>query len=266
LGSSVIEQMMTSRYVTVIGILGDPASGKTACLSSLYLLLSNDRLAGWSFADSQSLMGFEDIARGARHWNEGEVPEQMTVHTELSDDREPGFLHLRLKRVQDGKCVDFALPDLPGEWTKDLVRTARSDRFEFLKSADVLWLIVDGRTLKNLQQRQRVIHRVGQLAGRIRALIQGDMPKMILVLTHRDEAEVPEAVISRIHTELAKHACSASVMAVASFSDTDAFKPGHGLSDLLDASTTSVRPAPPFWPNRTAHKNARAFICYRREP
>lgn len=266
LGSGVIGQMMTSRYVTVIGILGDPASGKTACLASLYLLASNDLLTGWSFADSRSLMGFEDIARGARHWNEGKVPEQMTVHTELSDDREPGFLHLRLKRARDGKCVDFALPDLPGEWTKDLVRTARSDRFEFLKSADVLWFVVDGRTLHNLQQRQGVISRLGQLAGRLRALIQDGMPKMILVLTHRDEMEVPEAVIVRIHTELAKHACSASVMVVASFSGNNAFKPGHGLSDLLDASTASLLPAPPFWPNRTANKDVRAFICHRREP
>lgn len=266
LGSGVIGRMMTSRYVTVIGILGDPASGKTACLASLYLLVSNDRLTGWSFADSQSLMGFEDIARGARHWNEGQVPEQMTVHTELSDDREPGFLHLRLKRARDGKSVDFALPDLPGEWTRDLVRTARSDRFEFLKSADVLWLVVDGRTLQNLQQRQGAISRLGQLAGRLRALIQGDMPKMILVLTHRDEGEVPEAVIGRIHTELAKHAVSASVMAVASFSANDAFKPGHGLSDLVDASTAFPPPAASFWPNRTANEGARAFICHRREP
>ena len=266
LGSSVIGQMMTSRYLTVIGILGDPASGKTACLASLYLLASNDLLTGWSFADSRSLMGFEDIVRGARHWNEGQVPEQMTVHTELSDDREPGFLHLRLKRALDGKCVDFALPDLPGEWTKDLVRTARSDRFEFLKSADVLWFFLDSRTLHNVQQRQGVISRLGQLAGRLRALIQGDMPKMILVLTHRDEAEVPEAVIGRIHTELAKHASSASVIAVASFSHNDAFKPGHGLSELLDASTASVLQATPFWPNKTAYKDARAFIRHRREP
>jgi len=265
LGSGVIGQMMTSRYVTVIGILGDPASGKTACLASLYLLVSNDRLTGWSFADSRSLMGFEDIARGARIWNEGQIPEQMTVHTELSDDREPGFLHLRLKRAVDGKCVDLALPDLPGEWTKDLVRQSRSDRFEFLKSADVLWLVVDGRTLQDLQQRGGVISRLGQLAGRLRALIQGNMPKMILVLTHRDEGEVPEAVIERIRTELAKHDVSASVVAVASFSDSHAFKPGHGLSELVDVSTASAPPVAPFWPTRSAYEGARAFLCHRRE-
>lgn len=265
LGAGVMDQMMASRYVTVIGILGDPASGKTACLASLYLLVSNDRLTGWSFADSRSLMGFEDIARGARVWNEGQIPEQMTVHTELSDDREPGFLHLRLKRAQDGKCFDLALPDLPGEWTKDLVLKSRFDRFEFLKSADVLWLVVDGRSLLNLHQRGGVISRLGQLSGRLRALIKGIMPKIILVVTHRDEGEVPEAVIGRIHTELAKHEVSVSVMAVASFSDNPQIKPGYGLSELVDASTASASQVPSFWPARAASEGASGFLCHRRE-
>lgn len=91
LGPDKIEEMMRNRYVTVVGILGDPESGKTACLASLYLLVSNAMLKGWSFADSQSLMAFEEIARGARGWNEGHPPEQMTMHTEMADERQPGF-------------------------------------------------------------------------------------------------------------------------------------------------------------------------------
>lgn len=265
LGSAVIEEMMQSRYVTVVGILGDPASGKTACLASLYLMLSNDCLTGWSFADSRSLMGFEDIARGARHWNEGQIPEQITVHTELSDDREPGFLHLRLKRTADGRCFDLALPDLPGEWTKDLVRTSNSDRFAFLKSADVLWMVVDGRTLMNVHQRQGVIIRLGQLAGRVSTLIQGQMPKVILVLTHRDESEVAKAVIDRIHNELSKHALQASVISVASFSGSTTLKAGHGLPELIDASVALRQPNTPFWPSKAAQEDARAFLCHRRE-
>jgi hypothetical protein len=64
LGLEAINEMMAARYMTVVGILGDPESGKTACLACLYLLVSNAMLEGWSFADSRSLMGFEDIARG----------------------------------------------------------------------------------------------------------------------------------------------------------------------------------------------------------
>jgi hypothetical protein len=154
LGPEVIEEMMASGYVTVVGILGDPGSGKTACLTSLYLLVSNAVLEGWSCVDSRSLMAFEEIARGARRWNEGQLPEQMTVHTEMADDRRTGFLHLRLRRASDGRRVDLALPDLPGEWTKTLIRSSRSDRLDFLRSADAIRLVVDGRTLENREQRK----------------------------------------------------------------------------------------------------------------
>ena len=46
LGPDAVSGMMASRYVTVVGILGDPESGKTACLVSLYLMVANARLDG----------------------------------------------------------------------------------------------------------------------------------------------------------------------------------------------------------------------------
>jgi len=57
LGLDVVNGLMRSRYVTGIGILGESNSGKTACLVSLYLLVSNGLLQGWTFADSASLTG-----------------------------------------------------------------------------------------------------------------------------------------------------------------------------------------------------------------
>ena len=243
LGPEVIERMMLSRYVTIVGILGDPESGKTACLASLYLLISDAQLEGWSYADSRSLMAFEESARGARHWNKGRPPEQMTVHTEMADERRPGFLHLRLRRASDGRCVDLALPDLPGEWTKSLIRSSRSDRLEFLKSADVIWLIVDGKTLIERELRQGAISRLGQLAGRLRAMIDGAMPRLLLVVTHRDAGETPAGVLDRIHLEMAKHNVTVDVIPVAPFSDNDAFKAGFGLASLV------VPPGIPAWPD-----------------
>src|SRR5206468_4014081 len=109
-------------------------AGKTAALVSLYLLVSRDKLGGRHFADSRSLMGFDQISHGARRWNEGALPDQLTVHTELGDDRSAGFLHLRL-RSDDGETVDILLPDLPGEWTAALIDSNRVDRLEFLKTA-----------------------------------------------------------------------------------------------------------------------------------
>lgn len=264
LGTAAIGEMMSGKYVSVVGILGYPDSGKTACLASLYLLASNDRLAGWSFADSCSLMAFEEISRGARRWNGGELPDQMTVHTEMADDRQPGFLHLRLKRDADGRCVDLALPDLPGEWTKDLVVTSRADRFEFLRAADVLWVVVDGRTLQNVELRQGVISRLGQLAGRLRTMLGELLPRLLLAVTHRDQAEIPAQVLERVRAELGKHQVVATVVPVAPFSDNAEFKAGFGLVDLINESVAQQHKASSFWPVTEPKSGERAYLSHRR--
>jgi hypothetical protein len=264
LGPDEVEAMMRSRYVKVVGILGDPESGKTACLASLYLLVSTAMLEGWSFADSLSLMAFEDIARGARRWNEGQPPEQMTMHTEMADERQPGFLHLRLRRKTDGRIVDLALPDLPGEWTKALIRSARSDRFEFLRSADVLWFVVDGRILADRERRQSTIIRLGQLAGRLRTLIDGAMPRVLVVITHRDCHEPAQAVIAQMVTELAKQDVSFKLMPVAPFSDNEGFMPGFGLGDLITETVGESNERTTFWPVTSPALGGSTFLSYRR--
>lgn len=267
LDPDTVSAMMADRYMTIVGILGEPESGKTACLASLYLQISNDELVGWSFADSRTLMAFEDIARGARRWNEGNPPEQMTVHTELADDRGPGFLHLRLRREADGSCIDFALPDLPGEWTKDLIRSAQADRFAFLKSADVIWLVVDGRLLNDREKRQGAITRLGQLTGRLKTLMDGaPMPTLLLVITHRDAGEVPVAIMERLTGELAKHGTTARCISVAPFTDdADTAAPGLGIEQLIAASAGGVPKSPAFWSETTPEGDDRAYIAYRRD-
>ncbi|ESZ35913.1 MULTISPECIES: hypothetical protein [unclassified Mesorhizobium] len=265
LDPQAIETMMRSRYITVVGILGDPESGKTACLASLYLLVSNAMLEGWSFADSHSLMAFEEIARGARRWNEGHPPEQMTVHTEMADERQPGFLHLRLRQTADGRTVDLALPDLPGEWTKTLIRSAQSERFEFLKSADVVWLVVDGRILADRERRQGAITRLGQLAGRLRGVIEGLMPRLLVVITHRDQHPPDHATIARMTSELSKHNVFFELMPVAPFSDNEEFKAGFGLAALVTASVGRPTAAPTFWPATPPAPGTSSFLSYRRD-
>lgn len=265
LGLRTVDEMMGGRYGTIVGILGDPESGKTACLVSLYLLVSHSKLTGWSFADSRSLMALEEIARGARRWQDGQPPDQMTVHTELSDDRQAGFLHLRLRCEKDDGTVDLFLPDLPGEWSKDLVKTADAERFEFLKSADVIWLMTDGRTLIKREGRQGVIHRINLLVGRLAKQIDGCAPRLILVLTHRDHGEVPVAAIDQIREHIAKLGLPLVVVPVASFSkDEDLIPPGSGLAELIDA-TARITPEPvPFRSPAPVRTGMRAFISYRR--
>ncbi|MGI8465685.1 TRAFAC clade GTPase domain-containing protein [Pectobacterium punjabense] len=266
LGLDDISELMGARYVNVVGILGEPESGKTACLASLYLLVSHASLEGWSFADSRSLMAFEDIARGARDWNDGHVPEQMTVHTELADERNPGFLHLKLKRIADGQLVDLALPDIPGEWTQSLVTTARSDRLDFLKSAEVIWIVIDGRNLADLEKRQGQIARVGQLAGRLNTMLEGCIPRLLIVITHHDMHGIDDKVCTRLEKELSRRGNSAEIVCVAPFSDRpDEIPPGFGIASLIDKTADHKPDQPVFWPSNETADNARAYLSFRRD-
>ena len=266
LGIGTVNRMMASRYVTVVGILGEPESGKTACLVSLYLLVSNGMLDRWTFADSASLMAFEDISRAAREWNAGQPPEQMTLHTEMADDRQPGFLHLRLKRKSDGRRVDLALPDLPGEWTEALIKTSRTDRLEFMKSAETVWLIVDGKALRDPKSRQGVITRLGQLLGRLKAMTSEAPPRARIVVSHRDMGELDKGIRDRLVAEIAKHALPADIIDVAPFADDETVcRSGFGIEALLDASIGNEPDALDFWPSTTPTSSLGSYLGYRRD-
>lgn len=266
LGLEDLNALMGKRYVKVVGILGDPESGKTACLASLYLLVSHAMLEGWSFADSKSLAAFEEIARGARDWNNGEVPEQMTVHTELADDHGPGFLHLRLIRLSDGRRFDFALPDMPGEWTQALVNTARSDRLDFMKSAEVIWIVLDGRTLADIEKRQGLIARVGQLAWRLNTMLNGRASRLMIVVTHRDLHVLADDIVDRLQTELGRRGAKAEIIGVAPFSDyVDNVPAGFGIAELIDRTVGNRPERPTFWKSTEPTEGDRAYLSFRRD-
>lgn len=265
LGLEALNAMMGSRYVNVVGILGDPESGKTACLASLYLLISHSKLKGWSFADSKSLSAFQEIARGARDWNDGKAPDQMTMHTELADDRRPGFLHLRLVRDSDGRRIDLALPDIPGEWTQELISSSRTDRLDFLKSAEAIWIVLDGRSLADIEKRHGLILRVRQLATRLKTLLEGQASRLIIVVTHRDLHTLDEQVAERLRAAFHQHIAETEIICVAPFSDQpDDVPPGFGLAELVNLTVGARSDRPTFWRSTQPSEGGRAYLRYRR--
>lgn len=266
LGMDDLTKLMGSRYVNIVGILGDPESGKTACLASLYLLISEAKLQGWGFADSKSLTAFEDIARGARDWNNGTSPDQMTMHTELADDHGPGFLHLRLVKQSDGRRIDLALPDIPGEWTQALVNTARSDRLDFMKAADAIWIVLDGRILADIERRQGLIARVGQLAARLSTMFEGRVPRLLIVVTHQDRHILTEDIISRLQAELTRRSIYAEIVGVAPFSDApDSIAAGFGIADLISKTVGNSGDRPAFWQAKDPMEGDRSYLSFRRD-
>lgn len=226
--------LMTERYVHLVAILGEPDAGKTACLVSFYLSVARTRLEGFSFADSRTLMGFEEISQGARQWNDGRLPEQFTDHTVLQDERTAGFLHMRLNRSDCARPVDLLLSDLPGEWTTDLIGQNRTDRLQFVDRADAIWLVIDGTETVEPEKRQVCLQQSKLVIGRLRALV-GPGRRLILVVTRRDVTEANGGVIDAICDEGRQCGFEVEAVAVASFAQDGAEVPaGTGISRLIE--------------------------------
>ncbi len=250
LGTEDVSLMLSKRYGRVIGVLGAPDSGKTASLVSMYLLLANNAMPGYSYADSRSLIAFEEIARGSRRWTEGGATDQMTTHTELRDDRSAGLLHLRLRRRSDSKRFDFYVPDLPGEWTNELIDQNVAHRFDFLKSADVVWIMMDGSAFFEPQRRALAVHRTCRLIDRVVALMPMRPPKLLLVVTRLDLGVPEEVKIAPILRRATENGLSIEVCHIASFSDAQAVTPaGKGIEELIDRTFASTPGTISFWPD-----------------
>ena len=240
--------LMTLRHTTMVGILGLPDSGKTACLVSAYLLLAKGGFEGYDYADSASLMAFEQISRGSRHWTKGDEPGQLTSHTEMTDDRQAGFLHLRLRRREDGRFFDMLMPDLPGEWSRALIDKTDSERFSFLGSASVIWLMVDGRAFADPKTRQYATYRAEMLVERLSVTLPTPRPRIILVPSWRDIGEFPADAYERICETGRAHGMKIALAPIASFSFGDV-EPGSGIAPLIDMTLNHKRAAPDFWPD-----------------
>jgi hypothetical protein len=260
LGAQDTYSITAREYGRLICVLGAPDSGKTACLVSLYLLLSHDQLFGFSFADSKSLMAFDELARGAREWT-GEVPEQMTAHTRLDGGRSAGLLHLRLARANQ-RDVSVFIPDLPGEWTNSLIDSNVSERLSFLRSADVIWLTMDGRALVDISRRHNAIHRVGLLLERLRTLCPAPLPSIRFVVTRLDAAPIADGVAARLVEAAHGAGFDSAVHQVASFSQNDDVRPGKGIAELLNDSVRRVPVESEFWAARGVDATSRSVMKF----
>lgn len=97
----------------VIGVVGLSNSGKTTFLSLIYLMLiSGKKIGDWSFVNSYTLLGWENIISGLK-WSPENVY-QFPPHTSMNDGRTNGLLHLCLRKGNLTKDIVFT--DVAGEW------------------------------------------------------------------------------------------------------------------------------------------------------
>ena len=242
------QKLMRNRYCKIVGILGVPGTGKTASLVSLYLLLAHSKLENFKFLDSKTVMALEEISKGARKWNTTHLPEQLTSHTELQDERIAGYLHLRLQRLTDNCKFDLLLTDLPGEWTTTLIDTNRTDRLEFLKAAERIWLTVSAEDINRLTTRHHTIHRVKLLIERIKAFLGNTVPDITIVITHSDKVTTVVQHLSALHN--LTDGFTIKLVEIASFSANDKIAAGTGIQELInDIVEKRHFTQLEFWPN-----------------
>lgn len=145
-------EAITLRWPTQLVVLaGAEASGKTTVLASVYEHLSQAPFAGFLFAGSRSLIGFERICHANRLVSGGTRPATLRTIPEESSS----YYHLALREDGgDRRRRHVLLSALSGE----LYRWARNSREEcekltFLHRADTIIVLVDGARLSSPVQR-----------------------------------------------------------------------------------------------------------------
>ncbi len=245
IGLSEASELMSLKYTKIIGIIGASGVGKTCLLSSLYLLMANNELyPDYVFAGSLTLPGFEDRARHLRQWSDGLLPDKLADHTALQDDRVPAFLHLAIHcSAGHNSRHEFLFSDLPGEWTSGLIeRNERSGRFDFLKRADGLIYVLDGKALSKIEQKNVEIHKAKLLLDRLAMSlnIYRSIPFVIVVskidlIPNYDEASVCEVV-----DYAKKYGFTPSVSLVSAFSSIPGtIRSGSGVKEILESLTSN---------------------------
>lgn len=147
---------ITLRWPTQLIVLaGAEGSGKTTMLAAFYEHLGRGSFAGFDFAGSRSLLGFEKICHANRVISGGSRP--TTERTVPSD--EAAYYHLALRETSGKRRRrEVLLSALSGE----LYRWARNSREEcekltFLRRANAIVVLVDGDKLASLEHRDNAL-------------------------------------------------------------------------------------------------------------
>lgn len=136
-------------------VAGAPRCGKTTLLNGIYELFQEGPVGNLMFAGSRSLIGFEKRCHPSRQVSEAEAAD--TDRTKLLE--EGRFLHLKFNQSD---CAEpsrhLVLSDIDGEFFKRMRDNVEEcKRHPFLRRADRLLVLVDGRKLASLRRRHEAL-------------------------------------------------------------------------------------------------------------
>lgn len=160
---SVVEANQTARssVARVIVPVGLAGVGKTTLLSEIYERFLKGPFAGYRYAWSRTLHGFEQRAHSARIASGRSTP--TTLRTPITHSEV--FLHLRLA-PEDGVSPprDMLIADWPGEVFREMrddVQLVKSH--QLLPRADHIAFLVDGESLGKFESRHEAYYEADML-------------------------------------------------------------------------------------------------------
>ncbi|RJF86112.1 TRAFAC clade GTPase domain-containing protein [Sphingomonas cavernae] len=219
----------------VISILGEQDAGKTCLLVCLYLMIMSGDLeeAGYLFAGSKTLPGFESRARSGRRWAEVK-PDRMSTRTTLGEGRGGGFMHLDLLEIEGRIRHRLLMSDIPGEWTNNLIDSAaKSDRLSFVLHSDAILITIDGRKLSGIP-RFAEVEKNNTLIDRLASMVGARKPPIRILATRADllGTEPPPGLAEIVDYAVAQgFDCEGKMLAT--YSGDENVPSGTGVIELL---------------------------------
>ena len=149
---SEASQIMGSSRTQMLVIAGAVESGKTTLIASLFHLFQKGPFAGYCFAGSHTLVGFDMRCHMARI-----ASDRSAAHMPRTNPKEDRiFLHLRVRAENmDRPVKDLLISDLSGEHYRDAKDSIEDcQKLGLISRADHFILLIDGEKLISLDKRQ----------------------------------------------------------------------------------------------------------------
>jgi GTPase SAR1 family protein len=233
-------EIITNRYSTnLILIMGEPNSGKTTLLASLYDQFQKGKFSGYLFAGSKTQIGFEKRCHHARTLSGNLIP-----NTERTSSSTFHYLHLSVKNEEKDSSIKHLLfTDISGEQFR-LIRDHEGEmtKMNILKRADHIFCIADGELFSDNEKRHSAKYNLIKLIGRAYETGMITSPKGIyIIITKWDKLNTSSTTVD-IENFLIKPIKDKfpflikDVLKIASRSMISSIKSGTGLDRFLKAS------------------------------
>lgn len=224
-------------------ILGEPGSGKTTLITSIYqLFFSGKYIDKYVFSGSETLRAFEDRAFCLRTTSMKSQVEMRRTPVGTSE-----ILHIRIKKLLSGEFLNLLFSDFSGEDLNNVIGNinAAKEDFSIVKAADVLLVLIDGEKISKTKTKLAELHRATQL---LRTYLDADLVKenaQVLVAVSKydllidDKGELKDdfanTIKERIINQLPNIATRLEFLFIAAMPmSTDILEAGYGIDKLLD--------------------------------